>query len=129
MRAVSVSRKVSSTKNLVKFCHFLQAGKTLFSVVSYYLKVVESAVRTYTTRGGQFTHTEIAKYLVHLYFISEKSTKVRKIVLLWKNFLLFQKNKMSLGRKPQNIHHFLQRQPVQFSIKIHTSFLYEGPHS
>ena len=52
MRSVSVSRKVSSTKNLVKFCHFLQAGKTLFSVVSHYLKVVESAVRTYTTRGG-----------------------------------------------------------------------------
>ena len=75
MRAVSVSRKVSSTKNLVKFCHFLQAGKTLFSVVSYYLKVVESAVRTYTTRGGHFTHTKIAKYLVNLYFISEDRQK------------------------------------------------------
>ena len=49
MRAVSASRKVSSTKNLVKFCHFLQVGKTLFSVVSYDLKAVESAVRTYTT--------------------------------------------------------------------------------
>ena len=71
MRAVSVSRKVSSTKSLVKFCHFLQAGKTLFSVVSYYLKVLESAVRTYATRGGQFTHTKITKYLEHLYSISE----------------------------------------------------------
>ena len=94
MRAASVSRKVSSTKNLEKFRHFLQAGKTLFSVVSYSLKGSgECSKNLCHAGGGELTHTKIAKYLVHLYFISEKSTKVRKIVLSGKVSCFFKRTK------------------------------------
>ena len=61
-----------------------------------------------------------------LFYFREIHQKSVKINLLWKNSLLFRKNEMHLGRKPQNIHHFLLRQPVQFSIKTHKSFLHEG---
>ena len=96
MGAVSVSRKVSSTKNLVEFHHSMPAGKTLFSVVSYYLT------------------QKIAKYLVHLCSISYTV----KIVLLWKNFLLFRKKEMPLAWKPENIHHFFQNNQFSFPIKL-----------
>ena len=52
MRAVSITLKVSSTKNLVKLCHFLQAGKTLVSVVSYYLKGSGECSNKPMPRGG-----------------------------------------------------------------------------
>ena len=76
MRTVSVSRKVSSTKNLEKFCHFLQAGKTLFSVLSYYLKGSgEGSKNLCHTREAIQTHKKSQNILQNLYFIAEKSTK------------------------------------------------------
>ena len=52
MRALSVSRKVSSTKNLERLCHFLQAGKKLFSVASYYLKGSGECSKNLCRAGG-----------------------------------------------------------------------------
>ena len=56
MRAVSVSRKVPQLKT--NFVTFLQAGKTLFSVVSYYLKGSgECSKNLCHARGGGAIHS------------------------------------------------------------------------
>ena len=131
MRAVFVPLKVSSTKNLVKFCHFLQAGNTLFSVVSYYLKGSgECSKNLCHAGGGGNSLTQKSQNMSYTFILLLRNPpKVRNIVLFWKNFLLFQRNEWPLDRKPQNIHHFLTRQPIQFFVNTHKSFLQEGPHT
>ena len=86
------------------------------------------SVRTYATRdggGGGALQSQKSQNISYTFILFQKNPPKVRVDL--KNSLLFRKNEMPLSRKPQNIHHFLSRQPVQFSIKTQKSFLYEGP--
>ena len=81
-------RRVSSTKNLVKFRQILQPEKTLFSVVSYYLKDGGDCSKNLChARGGNSLTKNRKISRAPLFYFREIHQKFVKIVLFWINSL------------------------------------------